>query len=32
MNSELKNKQPDKAKMLTALKALGESITTAAKP
>jgi hypothetical protein len=31
MNSELKNKQPDKAKMLTALKSLDQSITTAAK-
>jgi hypothetical protein len=32
MNGELKNKQPDKAKMLTALKSLGQSIATAAKP
>jgi hypothetical protein len=31
MNGELKNKQPDKAKMLTALKSLGQSIATAAK-
>jgi hypothetical protein len=32
MNGELKNKQPDKAKMLTALKSLGQSIAMAAKP
>jgi hypothetical protein len=31
MNGELKNKQPDKAKMLTALKSLDQSIATAAK-
>jgi hypothetical protein len=32
INGELKNKQPDKAKMLTALKSLDQSIATAAKP
>jgi hypothetical protein len=32
MNGELKNKQPDKAKMLTALKSLTQSIATASKP
>jgi hypothetical protein len=32
LNGELKNKQPDKAKMLVALKSLNQSITTASKP
>jgi hypothetical protein len=32
VNGELKNKQPDKAKMLTALKSLTQNIATAAKP
>jgi hypothetical protein len=32
VNGELKNKQPDTAKMLTALQSLSESIATAAKP
>jgi hypothetical protein len=32
MNGELKNKQPDKTKMLAALKFLTESIATASKP
>jgi hypothetical protein len=32
MNGELKNKQPDKAKMLAALKSLNQSIATISKP
>jgi hypothetical protein len=32
MNGEFKNKQPDKAKMLSALKSLNETIATASKP
>jgi hypothetical protein len=31
VNGELKNKQPDKAKMLTALQSLSQNIVTAAK-